>query len=169
MHRRGYPVVINPIGPFPTTPGGYPIRGIVPPVGLSNTKVGYVQYEYFASLIIRSILKDRGYPIGNTNRANYRYARNAIPSPIPHFTPTTSGVITGMGVTQLLALYSSLYSYNVGCYPIGYAYREEYPRDRMPAGWGTPIEWRYPIRFYHNPTFPIYTTMSSFLQVRDLT
>ena len=49
-----------------------------------------------------------GYPIGYTNRADCRCERNAIPGPIPHFTPATSDVITGMGVTQFLRLYSSL-------------------------------------------------------------
>ena len=68
---------------------------------------------------------------------DYRYGRNAIPSPIPPFIPTTSGVITGMGITLFLALYSSLYSYNIGSYPIGYARQEAYPMDRMPAGWAT--------------------------------
>ena len=46
------------------------------------------------------------YPRRYTNRVGCRYGRYAIPSPIPHFTPTTSDVITGMGVTQFLALYS---------------------------------------------------------------
>ena len=49
-----------------------------------------------------------GYPIGYTNRADCRCERNAIPSPILQFTPTTSDVIAGMGVTQFLALQSSL-------------------------------------------------------------
>ena len=40
--------------------------------------------------------------------------------------------------------------------------------DRMSAGWGTPIEWRYPIRFYPNPTCGIYNTMSSHIQILDL-
>ena len=40
--------------------------------------------------------------------------------------------------------------------------------DRAPAGRGAPIEWRRPIRVYHNPTFHIYTNLSSFLQVRGL-
>ena len=40
--------------------------------------------------------------------------------------------------------------------------------DRMPAGWEPPIEWRYPIRVYPNPTCPIYSTVGSFLQVRDV-
>ena len=39
---------------------------------------------------------------------------------------------------------------------------------RTPTGLGTPIEWRYPIRFYPNPTCPIYPAMASFLQVRDV-
>ena len=87
---------------------------------------------------MRSILQDMGYPIGNTDRADYRYVRNAIPIPIPHFTPTTSGFVTGMGVTQFLSLYRPLYSYNVGCCPIGYANRADDPMDRMPEGWETP-------------------------------
>ena len=75
-----------------------------------------------------------GYPIGNTNRADYRYVRNAIPSPIPHFTPTTSDVITGIGVTQFLSLYRPLYPTTLDAIlsdiPIGMGY----PMDRMPAG-----------------------------------
>ena len=96
-----------------------------------------------------------------------RDGRYAIPSPIPHYTPTTSDVITGMGVTQFLALYPPLYSYNDGCYPFGYANLEEYSMGRTPAGWGAPIERRYPSRFYPNPNFPIYPTLASFLQARD--
>ena len=49
-----------------------------------------------------------GYPIGYTNRADCRCGRNAIAGHIPHFTPTTSDVITAKGVTQFLALYFSL-------------------------------------------------------------
>ena len=73
-----------------------------------------------------------------------------------------------MGVTLSPPLYSSLYPYNVGRYPIGYARREEYAANREPVGRGPPIERRYPIRVYPNPTCPVYPTMSSFLQVRDL-
>ena len=36
----GYPVVINSIVPAPTPRRGYPISGILAPVGLSNTNVG---------------------------------------------------------------------------------------------------------------------------------
>ena len=57
--------------------------------------------------------KNKGYPIGYTNWVGYRYGRNAIPRPIPHLTPATSGVITCMGVTLYLALYSSIYPYNM--------------------------------------------------------
>ena len=94
-----------------------------------------------------------GYHIGNTDRSDYRYVRNAIPSPIPHIAPTTSDAITCLGVTQFLSLYSPLYPYNIGGFLLGYADREGYPTDLTPDGRGAPIAWRYPIRFYPNPTW----------------
>ena len=50
--------------------------------------------------------KNKGYRIGYTDWPDYRYERNAIHSSIPHFTPTTSAVLTGIGVTLFLSLYS---------------------------------------------------------------
>ena len=40
--------------------------------------------------------------------AGYRYGPGAISTPIPQFTPTTSGVSTGTGVSVFLALYASI-------------------------------------------------------------
>ena len=87
--------------------------------------------------------QNKGYPTGYTNRADYRYGRNEIPSPIPHFTATTSDVITGMDETQFLSLYCSLCHYNIGYYPIGYANRAEYPMDPAQAKrrWGADRNW----------------------------
>ena len=75
--------------------------------------------------------------------------------------PLHRPIFTSMSVTQLLPRSPPpLYSYNMGCYPIGYANREGYPMARAPAGSGTPIDRRYPSRFYPNPNFAIYTTLS---------
>ena len=62
--------------------------------------------------------QNKGYPIGYTNRADYRYGRNAIHRPIPQLTPATSGVITCMGVTLFLALYSSIPPYAMSSYEV---------------------------------------------------
>ena len=47
---------------------------------------------------------NQGYPIRYTNRADYRYGRNDIPSHIRQFTATTCDVLTVKSVTQILAL-----------------------------------------------------------------
>ena len=109
-----------------------------------------------------------GYPIGSANRADYRYLRSAIPSPIPHFTPTTSDVIRGMGVAQFLSLYHPLYTTTLDVIlsdiPIG----RGIPRTGCPPGEAPPIERRYPVRPYRSPAFHFYNGMSSFLQALDL-
>ena len=47
-------------------------------------------------------------------RADYRHWRNAIPNHMLHFSATPSDVITCVGVTQFIAMRSSLYLYNIG-------------------------------------------------------
>ena len=49
-----------------------------------------------------------GYPSRYTNRADFRRRRNASPRTIPHFPHTASDVTSSIGVTQVLALQSSL-------------------------------------------------------------
>ena len=63
----------------------------------------------FASLAPRSIIKDMGVSIGNTNRRGYRYVRNEVPSPIPRSTPAASGDTTSMAATQFLFHITPLY------------------------------------------------------------
>ena len=63
---------------------------------------------------------------------DFRYVRNEIRSPIPHFAHTSNS-ITRMGVAQVLSLYSPLNAYYVGCYPVGYAYWDRYSIGRPGA------------------------------------
>ena len=65
-----------------------------------------------------TLRQSKGYPVGYTNRVGYRYERNAVPRPIPHFIPTTSGVITCMSVTISLALYFPIYPYEISSYGV---------------------------------------------------
>ena len=62
----------------------------------------------FTWIILRCILQDRRYPIGDTNRAAQRYGVNAIPIPTHQLTPATSDVFTAMGALGALALSFSL-------------------------------------------------------------
>ena len=55
----GYPVVINLTGPLPTPTRGFPTRGVLPSVGLSNMYADKRITHIFTSLILCSILQDR--------------------------------------------------------------------------------------------------------------
>ena len=105
---------------------------------------------------------------------------------IPHFTAAESEVSTGMSVTQFISLYSSLYPYNAGCYPIGYANRgATHGSDArrlggplssggihfdsiliLPALSILPCPRFYRFGIYPNPTYPIYPILSSTIWCR---
>ena len=103
----GYPVVINSTGMLPTPTIGFPMRGVLPMVRLSNRGVDR-RSSHILNLLPSDLFYRIGNPIGNTNRANYRYMRGEIHFPIPHCTPIAPVCSTCMGVTISPSVYPQL-------------------------------------------------------------
>ena len=73
-----------------------------------------------------------------------------------------------MGLTQFLALYPHFTPKTLDVTLSDMPTGRSIPWIGRPPDGAPPIGRRYPIGVYPNPTCPIYPTMSSFLQDRDL-
>ena len=114
---------------------------------------GFVRFQFSRFLVSGGCLTTKppqrprniGYQIVNTTWTAYPYERNVIPCPIPHFIPTTFGVLTGKGVTLFLAVYS----------PIGPETSDAIVSD-MPTSINLPTYPSADLLTYHSIDLPTY-------------